>query len=716
MSEQSRIEELRKLLEKYALEYYVDDNPSVSDFEYDRLMEELQNLEAKHPELYDPNSPSQRIIGKVLDGFEKVTHAQRMLSLSDVFNQEELKEFCDRIWKLYPEASFVCEYKFDGLAMALMYENGRFVRAVTRGDGTVGEDVTENVRMIQSIPMEIEEKGPIEVRGEVYMPKASFEALNTLQESLHLPLFANPRNAAAGTIRNLDTSIARKRRLDMYLYYFQNGEQYGVHSQSQALEAMKKLHFRVSDAWKECHTFEEIWQFIEETGRRRAELPFEIDGVVVKLNDLALQQALGVTAKAPRYSTAYKFPAAEVETRLLAITLTVGRTGKITPNAVLEPVRVAGTLVSAATLHNRERIEQYGLKINDKVIIRKAGDIIPEVVKALPKKRDESVHDFVWPKDCPVCNSELVKLEEEADYYCVNPDCPARILESIIHFCSRDAMDIDGMGDKRVAWLHEHGFLNSIEDIYRLFRRRDELLSYKGWSAKGTDKLLAGIEASKKQPLSRLLFGLGIRQVGSKAAKLLAQAFGTMDALMNASTAELSSVFLIGEISARSIHSFFEQEENRQLMGALQSYGLNMEEPKPDTPAAPSFFAGKTVVLTGTLEHLGRSEAKKMLEDLGASVSGSVSKKTDLVIAGEKAGSKLTKAQSLGIPVWSEQQFLDEVNKTGSSTPAADEQDRADLQTVSNNSNNGQASQENQEPLENSANENTGRAKVGISS
>lgn len=663
MSEEKRIEELRRQLERYAVEYYVQDAPSVSDFEYDRLMEELQSLEERHPELYDPNSPSQRIIGKVLSGFEKVTHVQRMLSLSDVFNREELKEFTDRIWKVFPEARFVCEYKFDGLAMALRYENGRFVQAVTRGDGMTGEDVTENVRTIPSIPMHIDEQAPVEVRGEVYMPKASFEALNALQESLHLPLFANPRNAAAGTIRNLDTSIARQRRLDMYVYYFQNGEAFGIHSQAEALEAMKKMGFRVSDAWRVCASFEEIWAFVEEASARRKELPFEIDGIVIKLNAFDEQQQLGTTAKAPRYATAYKFPAEEVETRLLDITLSVGRTGRITPNAVLEPVRVAGTLVSAATLHNRDRIEHYGLELNDRVMIRKAGDIIPEVVRALPEKRSGIEVPFVWPGVCPVCGSELVRLPDEADYYCINPDCPARILESIIHFCSRDAMDIDGMGDKRVAWLNENGFVGSIEDLYHLKEKREELLEHRGWSQKGTDKLLAAIEASKNQPLSRLLFGLGIRQVGSKAARLLAQAFGSMDALMEADEEELAGVPFIGKVSADSIRQFFEQPQNRQLIDSLKASGLNMEEPV-EKRESNSWFAGKTVVLTGSLEHMARSEAKKILESLGASVSGSVSRKSDLVIAGAKAGSKLAKAQSLGIPVWDEDRFLEEVKNS----------------------------------------------------
>ncbi len=659
MSDQERILELRKLLEKYAIEYYVNDNPSVSDFEYDRLMDELMKLEEKHPEMADPNSPSQRIIGKVLDGFEKVTHAQRMLSLGDVFNKEELKEFTDRICKEFPDAEFVCEYKFDGLAMALMYNHGRFERAVTRGDGTVGEDVTENVRTIPSIPMQIDQDGPVEVRGEVLMPKSSFEALNELNASLHLPLFANPRNAAAGTIRNLDTGVARKRRLDMYLYYFQNGEQYGVHSQAEALEAMAKMNFKVYPAWKKCRTFDEIWAFIEEAGQKRASLPFEIDGIVIKLNQFDQQQQLGVTAKAPRYAIAYKFPAQEVETRLIDIVLTVGRTGKVIPNAVLEPVRVAGTTVSAATLHNRERVEQYDLKINDRVIIRKAGDIIPEVVRALPEKRDETVRDFVWPENCPVCGSRLVKEPDQADYYCVNPDCPARILESIVHFCSKEAMDIDGMGSKRIAWLHENGYLGSIEQIYRLHEQREELLSHKGWSEKGVDKLFDAIEQSKKQPLSRLLFGLGIRQVGSKAAGLLADHFGTMDAIQKATLTGLAAVPFIGDISAQNIHAFFAQPENRELIDKLNSYGLNMEQPKEEK-VSDSFFAGKKVVLTGTLEQMGRSEAKKLLEHLGASVAGSVSKKTDLVIAGENAGSKLAKANELGIPVWTEEQFLKE--------------------------------------------------------
>lgn len=657
MDELKRIEQLRRLLEKYSIEYYVNDAPSVSDAEYDRLMDELLHLEAAHPEAYDPNSPSQRIIGQVLEGFEKVVHERPMLSLMDVFNKEELKEFVDRIRKEFPDAAFVCELKFDGLAMALQYDQGRFVRAVTRGDGRIGEDVSANVRTISTIPMYIDLEGPVEVRGEVLMPKASFESLNRQQETLHLPLFANPRNAAAGTIRSQDTAVSRSRKLDMFLYYFSNGEQYGIQSQQQALEEMDRLGFRVSKAWRRCTSMDEIWEYIEDASARRASLPFEIDGIVIKVDSFAMQQQLGVTAKAPKYAVAYKFPAEEVETKLRDIIISVGRTGRITPTAVLEPVRVAGTIVSAATLHNEERIRSYDLKIGDRIIIRKAGDIIPEVVRTLPEKRDGSEQPFVWPENCPVCGSELVRLPDEAEHFCPNPDCPARIVESLIHFASRDAMNIDGLGDKKVEQLHAWHLLNSIEDIYRLKERREELLSHKGWSEKGTDKLLDAIEASKKMPLSKLLFGLGIRQVGAKAASILAARFETMDALMHADQAELEAVKFIGAVSAKSLRDFFEQPENQALIASLSACGVNMTEPK-ESHEENETFSGKTVVLTGTLSSMPRNEAKKLLEKLGANVSGSVSKKTDLVIAGENAGSKLDKAASLGVPVMSEEEFL----------------------------------------------------------
>lgn len=662
-TEQERIRTLRKELEKYALAYYADDNPLISDQEYDRLLEELDTLEKKHPELYDPNSPTQRIIGKVSEGFEEAVHTSPMLSLGDIFNREQLDEFVERVRKETENPQFVCELKFDGLSIALIYENGALQRAVTRGDGRIGENVTANARMIASIPLHIDETAPVEVRGEVYMPKASFERLNALREEQHLPLFANPRNAAAGTLRNLDSNVVRERKLDAFFYYFQNGQDFGVDNQYDALAAMKKMGFRVSQNSRLCSDADEIWAYIQEMTEKRSSLPFEIDGIVIKLNDYASQQAMGFTAKAPRYSIAYKFPAEEVETRLIDITLSVGRTGRVTPNAVLEPVRVAGTLVSAATLHNEDRIRQYDLRINDKVIIRKAGDIIPEVVRSLPEKRDGNEVPYEWPKNCPVCGSELVRLPDEADHYCINPDCPARTLESIIHFVSRDAMNIDGFGEKRVVQLHEWHLLDSIEDIYHLKDRKEELLSHKGYSEKGVTKLLENIENSKKNELSSLLFGLGIRQVGSKAAGILADRFLTMGALMKASREELAAIKFIGQVSAASIRDFFEAPANQKLIASLQAMGLNMSQHVEEKKE--SMFSGKTVVLTGTLSRLKRAEAKKMLEGMGASVSSSVSRKTDYVVAGENAGSKLDKANELGIPVLSEDDLIREAEAAG---------------------------------------------------
>ena len=660
MNEVKRIEELRKLLEQYAIEYYVKDAPSVSDQEYDRLMQELIALENKHPEMKDPNSPSQRIIGAVLEGFEKVSHASQMLSLGNVFNREEIQDFVLRIQESVSNPEFVVECKYDGLAMALLYEDGRFVRAVTRGDGFVGEDVSNNIRTIGSIPMYIDQLDPVEVRGEVYMPKKSFEELNQKQAEQGKPLFANPRNAAAGSIRQLDSSICAQRKLDAYWYYFQNASDFGIQTQEEALEAMEKLHFRVNPMRKVCRTTEQIWDFIQEIQKIRNTLPYEIDGMVIKLNSLADQQALGSTAKAPRYATAYKFPAEEVQTRLKDITITVGRTGKITPNAVLEPVRVAGTTVSAASLHNEDMIAVKDLRIGDIVIVRKAGEIIPEVVSSVPSRRDGSQRPYHFPQSCPVCGSHLIRLEGEASHYCVNQDCPARVVESMIHFASRDAMDIDSLGDKKIEQLHDFGFLNSIEDIYYLKRHRQELLEKKGYQKKSVDHMLETIEDSKKQPLGVLLFGLGIRQVGKKAAMILAKHFGNMDALIQASQEELVAINDIGEITAQSILAFFKEEKNLHLIQVLKEQGLNMIQEKEEI--RESRFTNKTVVLTGTLESYTRSEAKKILEAFGANVAGSVSKRTDLVIYGTAAGSKLEKARNLGVDLMSEEEFVQEVS------------------------------------------------------
>lgn len=665
MNEENRILFLRKELEKYSIEYYVYDNPSVSDQEYDRLMQELMALEEKHPEMYDANSPSQRIIGQVLEGFEKVRHDSQMLSLGNVFNYEEIEEFVNRIQGSVKDAEFVVECKYDGLAMSLIYENGSFVRAVTRGDGLVGEDVSANIKTIQSIPMHIPERRHVEVRGEVYMPKKSFEELNERQKKNNQALFANPRNAAAGSIRQLDSSVCASRKLDAYWYYFQNAQDFGILTQQEALDRMRSLNFKVNPLYKFCKNTKEIWEFIQSIQEKRNDLPYEIDGMVIKLNSLSDQRTLGSTAKVPRYATAYKFPAERVQTRLLDIVITVGRTGKITPNAVLEPVRIAGTTVSAAQLHNEDMILSKDLRINDIVVVQKAGEIIPEVVSSVKERRDGSQVPYVYPTHCPVCGSRLVRLEGEAAHYCINQDCPARVVESMIHFASRDAMDIDTLGDKKIEQLHEFGFLNSIEDIYFLHEHREELLEKRGYQKKSVDKMLETIETNKKQPLALLLYGLGIRQVGKKAAAILANYFGSMDALMKADVDTLVSINDIGPITAQSIVEFFKDESNQKLIQTLKEQGLNMIQEKQEIKA--SRFTNKTVVLTGTLEHYTRNEAKEILENLGANVSGSVSKKTDYVIYGTAAGSKLAKAQNLGVATMSEEEFVEEVENAQSS-------------------------------------------------
>lgn len=665
MNEENRILFLRKELEKYSIEYYVYDNPSVSDQEYDRLMQELMALEEKHPEMYDANSPSQRIIGQVLEGFEKVRHDSQMLSLGNVFNYEEIEEFVTRIQGSVKDAEFVVECKYDGLAMSLIYENGSFVRAVTRGDGLVGEDVSANIKTIQSIPMHIPERRHVEVRGEVYMPKKSFEELNERQKKNNQALFANPRNAAAGSIRQLDSGVCASRKLDAYWYYFQNAQDFGILTQQEALDRMRSLNFKVNPLYKVCKNTKEIWEFIQSIQEKRNDLPYEIDGMVIKLNSLSDQRTLGSTAKVPRYATAYKFPAERVQTRLLDIVITVGRTGKITPNAVLEPVRIAGTTVSAAQLHNEDMILSKDLRINDIVVVQKAGEIIPEVVSSVKERRDGSQVPYVYPTHCPVCGSRLVRLEGEAAHYCINQDCPARVVESMIHFASRDAMDIDTLGDKKIEQLHEFGFLNSIEDIYFLHEHREELLEKRGYQKKSVDKMLETIETNKKQPLALLLYGLGIRQVGKKAAAILANYFGSMDALMKADVDTLVSINDIGPITAQSIVEFFKDESNQKLIQTLKEQGLNMIQEKQEIKA--SRFTNKTVVLTGTLEHYTRNEAKEILENLGANVSGSVSKKTDYVIYGTAAGSKLAKAQNLGVATMSEEEFVEEVENAQSS-------------------------------------------------
>ncbi|MFQ7537174.1 MAG: NAD-dependent DNA ligase LigA [Clostridium sp.] len=657
---QQRILELRKILDRLAYEYYVLDQPSMSDQEYDRYYQELVALEEKYPQYRDPNSITQRVGGVVLDAFTKVEHKRTMLSLGNAFNLDDLHAFDERVREVVPRARYVVELKIDGLAMSLIYRDGRFVQALTRGDGVVGEDVSHNVKTIASIPMNIPLQGEVEVRGEVYMPNASFDMLNAEREKNGEELFANPRNAAAGSIRQLDSSIAAKRKLDAFWYYFVNAQEYDIHSHEEALQKMSEMHLRVNPLRKVCERIDEVWQFIEEITEQRNDLPYAIDGMVIKVDDLDAQNRLGSTVKVPRWAIAYKFPAEEVITKLLDIVVTVGRTGRITPNAVLEPVRVAGTTVSAAQLHNEDMIKEKDIRIHDDVVVRKAGDIIPEVVRPLLERRNDTQAVYHFPTHCPICGSELVRFPEEAAHYCINQDCPARVVESMIHFASRDAMDIDTLGDKKVEFFHKQGFLNTIEDIYCLKEHRQELIDLEGFKEKSVDKLLDAIEDSKQNPLEDLIYGLGIRQVGKKAAKVLAKQFLTMDALMAASVEELVAIKDIGQITAESITAFFHEPKNMELIAHLKGYGLRM-----DTEAEQiqeSQFSGKTVVLTGTLTQMTRNDAKALLESLGANVSGSVSKKTDLVIYGEAAGSKLTKANSLGVMTMDEDTFMKEVN------------------------------------------------------
>ncbi|NBJ64982.1 NAD-dependent DNA ligase LigA [bacterium c-19] len=658
---EKRITELREIINRLSYEYYVLDHPSVDDREYDRYYQELLQLEEAFPQFADANSPTQRVGGTVLEGFSKVTHKRMMLSLGNAYNLEDLEAFDQRVRNEVEHPRYVCELKIDGLAMSILYQNGRFVQAVTRGDGTVGEDVSANVKTIKSIPMNIDMSGEVELRGEVYMPKRSFEQLNEQRAQNGEDLFANPRNAAAGSIRQLDSAIAASRRLDAFWYYFVNASEYGILTHHEAMDKMDQLHIRTNQERQLCENIQQVWEYIQTMSEKRNSLPYEIDGIVIKLDQLSDQEHMGYTVKTPRWAIAYKFPAEEVSTKLLNIVLTVGRTGRITPNAVLEPVRVAGTSVSAATLHNEDMIKQKDVRINDTVIIRKAGDIIPEVVRSLSEKRDGTQAPYVFPSNCPICDSKLVRFPDEAAHYCINQDCPARVVESMIHFASRDAMDIDTLGDKKIEYFHKHGFLNTIEDIYHLHERKDELLELEGFQEKSVQKLFDAIEASKTKPLEDLIFGLGIRQVGKKAAKLLAKRYLQIDALMEADEEALTALKDIGEITAKSVVAFFAEERNQRLIAHLRSLGLNMTTEK-DT-ALESSFTGKTVVLTGTLTQLTRKEAKAILERLGANVSGSVSAKTDLVIYGEAAGSKLTKAQQLNVATMNEATFMEEVNQ-----------------------------------------------------
>ncbi|MBO8157223.1 MAG: NAD-dependent DNA ligase LigA [Bacillaceae bacterium] len=657
---EKRIETLREELDRYNYEYYVLDHPSVSDAEYDKKMQELIELEEKFPELVTPESPSQRVGGEPLDAFEKVQHTIPMLSLGNAFNEEELRDFDRRVRDLaQSDYSYVCELKIDGLAVSLRYENGVFVQGATRGDGKTGEDITQNLKTIKSIPLKISQQETIEVRGEAFMPKKSFVALNQAKEEKGENLFANPRNAAAGSLRQLDPKIAASRNLDIFVYSVGQWEAGNLSTHSERLDYLKKLGFKTNPEWKKCKNIEEVIEYVKGWTEHRSDLSYEIDGIVIKVDQIDVQDKLGFTAKSPRWAIAYKFPAEEAITRLKDIELSVGRTGVVTPTAVLEPVQVAGTTVQRASLHNEDLIREKDIRIGDTVVIKKAGDIIPEVVRVIMDERTGEEEEYFMPRECPECHSELVRLEEEVALRCINPGCPAQLREGLIHFVSRDAMNIDGLGEKVIAQLYHANLVHTVADLYKL--DREELLKLERMGEKSVQNLLNAIEASKENSLERLLFGLGIRYVGSKAASTLAEHYRHIDSLMKADRDELMAIQDIGEKMADSIYRYFQEPHVQELIQQLKELGLTMEYKglTSEEVAQDSPFSGKTVVLTGKLEQFSRSEAKKKIEALGGKVTGSVSKNTDLLIAGKDAGSKYDKALQLGIEIWDEDKMLE---------------------------------------------------------
>ncbi|MBG9585893.1 NAD-dependent DNA ligase LigA [Cytobacillus firmus] len=662
---EKKVKDLHNLLNQYNYEYHVLDQPSVPDAEYDRLMRELIELEEQFPELKTEDSPTQRVGGEILDMFEKVEHQSQMLSLGNAFNEQDLRDFDRRVRQGAGEnVSYVCELKIDGLAVSLRYEDGLFILGATRGDGSIGENITANLKTIRSIPLRLKENVTMEVRGEAFMPRRSFENLNKAKEENGEEPFANPRNAAAGSLRQLDPRLAAKRNLDIFVYGIANAGNTGIVSHSEGLDFLENLGFKTNKERKRCESIEEVIEYVQGWTNKRPDLSYDIDGIVIKVDSLEEQEQLGATAKSPRWAIAYKFPAEEVVTTLRDIELSVGRTGVVTPTALLEPIRVAGTTVQRASLHNEDLIREKDIKIGDQVVVKKAGDIIPEVVNVLADRRTGEEQDFNMPTHCPECESELVRLDGEVALRCINPKCPAQIREGLIHFVSRNAMNIDGLGEKVISQLFAENLIKDVADIYKL--TYEQLIQLERMGEKSVNNLLQAIQNSKGNSLEKLLFGLGIRHVGAKAAKTLAQEFSHMEALEKASRDDLTAINEIGEKMADSIVSFFEQEEAHELIAELKAAGVNMayNGPKPvSAESSDSFFAGKTVVLTGKLEIMSRNEAKDKIEALGGKVSGSVSKKTDVVIAGEEAGSKLTKAQELGIEVWNEERLVEELNK-----------------------------------------------------
>lgn len=655
-----RVFDLKRQLNQYAHEYYVQDKPTVEDFVYDRLYTELVELEKQYPELIAADSPTQRVGGIIASGFEKVQHEIPLYSLNDAFSKEDLFAFDQRVTNALGRAvAYTCELKIDGLSISLRYEEGQFVRGATRGNGEEGENITENLKTVRSIPMTLTQPYSMEVRGECYMPKESFLKLNQEREEAGQDVFANPRNAAAGSVRQLDSKVTASRNLSSFLYTVADAGTLHVTNQKDALQELADLGFKVNHEYQLCQTMEEVWQYIERYHERRSELPYEIDGVVIKVNDFQYQEDLGFTVRAPRWAIAYKFPPEEVETTIEDIEWTIGRTGVVTPTAVMQPVKVAGTTVSRASLHNRDYIELKDIRLNDTVVIYKAGDIIPEVAYVVFDKRPKDSQPYLIPTHCPICHSELVHLEEEVALRCINPKCPAQIKEGLNHFVSRNAMNIDGLGPKVLEQLFDKGLVKDVADLY--FLTESDFLTLNKVKEKSAQNFLTAIQKSKSNSAERLLFGLGIRHVGAKAAKILLEHFGDIPTLSQAGKEDIANLYSIGETIASSVTTYFSNHEVHELMDELRTAGVNLAylgKTSAELSTVVSPFKDKTLVLTGKLTHFNREEAKAQIENLGGKVTGSVSKKTDIVVAGEDAGSKRTKAQSLGITIWTEDDLV----------------------------------------------------------
>lgn len=662
----SRVNELHDLLNQYGYEYYVQDNPSVPDSEYDKLLRELIDIEEAHPEFKSPDSPTVRVGGEVQSSFEKVNHDTPMLSLGNAFNEQELRRFDQRIREQVGSVEYMCELKIDGLAVSLKYVEGRFVQGLTRGDGTTGEDITENLRTIHAIPLKINEPLSFEVRGEAYMPRSSFIRLNEEKEKNEEQPFANPRNAAAGSLRQLDPKLVAKRKLSVFLYSVNDFTDFDATTQSGALDELDRLGFKTNHERMRVGDIEGVLEYIEKWTKQREQLSYDIDGIVIKVNDIEQQDEMGYTQKSPRWAIAYKFPAEEVVTTLQDIELSIGRTGVVTPTAILDPVRVAGTTVSRASLHNEDLIHERDIRIGDSVVVKKAGDIIPEVVKSITERRPEGTLPYSMPTHCPSCDHELVRIEGEVALRCINPKCQAQLVEGLIHFVSRQAMNIDGLGTKIIQQLYHHNVINDVADIFYL--TEDDLLPLERMGSKKVENLLKAIEDAKANSLEHLLFGLGIRHLGVKASQVLAEKYETMDRLLEVTEEELISIHDIGDKLAQSVVTYLENEDIKALIEKLKYKNVNMVYngiKTSDIEGHPD-FKNKTIVLTGKLQQLTRKEASAWLELQGAKVTSSVTKKTDLVIAGEDAGSKLTKAEKFGTEIWTEEQFVAKQNEISS--------------------------------------------------